>query len=475
MDFKLPTSIQVLPHSFEEIKFPVNRISDNTTFNSKLTLLNNNFDTLLSMASVVDNNLPFSHEGIYSFESEAWSIPPTTPTPSTHNYIDIVVVEKTNTDYLFICATKTQLDIYTTNIHTGLVLLTNTISYTYIKDRSQQSFRNIEFIKYNDEKLYVYDSVLETIMVYNILALISDDTTISSIKFLKQFFKLKNLINIDFKYDIYAITDTSILIYNQDLNLKTEYTLEKQSPIDILLYDNIYILYNDTIHVYNFSGTKTKEYELLVFDSEQILNISLSKVDDNIFYVQSKNYIYKYTIEGEFVGWFNIGSTMGGDEFTSMTIYSDSTGEYDQVFALDQTKLHYFKDKINIVKLYDEINMEDIEDLGSLYIKNQELEQDFVYNNILQKMVFNNLLLYNSLVYKAMLVTDEKGVLIYSHSENLVNTTTININPIFYGQNEVFSFQTFNRAFREIYNIQEKILELLNFDITENTTNTLII
>jgi hypothetical protein len=473
MSYKLPTTIQELPYSFEDIKFPVNRISDNTTFNGKLGLLNENYQQLLNFASVVDNNLPFSHDGIYSFESTLWSTPPTSPTPSNHNYINIEVVEKYTGDYIFICATKTQIDFYNTNINTGLTELIKTLSYTQVKDRGQQKFKNISFIKYNDEKLYVYDTVWESVMVYNMVPFLNDDSLISSIKFLKQFFKLKDIINIDFKIDIYGLTTDSLIIYNRDFNKKNTYNLEKQNPIDIITGDNIFILYQDSIHTYNYSGQKISEFSLTKFDNENTLKFVKSYNDVNIIYLQTKKYIYKYTISGELVGWFNIGSTLNGKEFVDLSILEFDN--YDQIFSLDENKLHYFKDKTNIVKLYDEVNLLSQENLDVVNVKNLELEQDVVYNNILQRTLFNNLLLYNSLLFKAMLITDERGVLVYSHKENLVNIDVLDIDPIFYGQNEVFSFQTFNRAFKEIYNIQVKILNLLEFDITENTTNTLII
>lgn len=473
MQYNLPTTEQILPYSYEDIKFPVNRISDNATFNSKVKMLNDNLDALIGFATIVDNNLPLSYEGIYSFDPSSWTTPPTYPSPNNHNYIDIQVVEKYTGEYIFICATKNKIDLYISDINSGLSTLVATMTYTQIKDRGQQNFKNIKFIKYNNEKLYVYDSVWQSIMVYNMIPFLNDDVSISSIKFLKQFFKLKEIKNIDFKNDTYGITNNKIIKYNTDFNVKSEYILIKENPIDIITSDKIFILYEKSVHIYDYFGNKISEFDLLLFDDEVVLNITPSKTYSDILYIQSKKYIYKYTSDGVFMGWFNNGDTMGGLNFTSIDIMDFDNK--DQIFALDENKLHFFIDNINTILLYDKINMLDIEELSNLTIKDLELEQDIVYNSVIQKILFNNLLLYNSLLYKAMLVTDEKGVLTYSHKENLVNVQTINVNPIFYGQNEIFSFQTFNRVVKEIYDIQLKILDLLEFDITENSTNTLII
>ena len=108
-------------------------------------------------------------------------------------------------------------------------------------------------------------------------------------------------------------------------------------------------------------------------------------------------------------------------------------------------------------------------------INSLELEQDFVYNAVIQKMIYNTFLLYNSLLFQAFIETDENGILVFKYLENLQNSEPLDKNLVFYGQNEVFSYQTFNRAFKEIYDIQLKILDLLQFNVVESSTNTLFI
>jgi len=473
MKYRLPTSQLTLPYSFEDIKFPVNRISDNIIFNDRVQKINDNFEELLSLSIIVDNNSPLTFDNVYDYDSETWVSPLSASSLPEHNYIHIETVEKHNGEYLFICVKTNQIDFFTSNTTTPSPLNT-VINYNQIKDRGSQKFKNISFVKYYNENLYVYDSINETIMVYNLIPLLTDDSVIDNIKFLKHFFKLKNIKSFDVNSNIYALSNNELLIYNSDFNLIQSYTLEENNPIDILLNNNIiYILYDSLIQTYSLDGKKISEYPIIPFsNTELFLKINFSEFDDNIIYILTNKFIYKYTsTDFTFVSYFS--SPIVDNNYLDFIILNNN--QSDDIFVLDKSKLLFFKDKVNTVLLYDEINLKDKIDLTNLTIKNLELEQDFVYNSIIQKLIFNNLLLYNSLIYKGIVETDSQGVLKYSYLENLVNITNIELKTIFYGQNEVFSFQVFNRAFNEIYNIQQSIVDLLQMDVTENTTNTLII
>lgn len=615
MTYRLPTTKLELPNTFEDIKFPVNRIADNITFNSKIQLIDENFNKLLEYCNVVDNKSPFEYDEFYSFDDgeiyqlSSMEIPPILDEPSVltsestildsesysgfedftiqvrlgyidytstatvilaikdgsslsyelryhgsggqkigirtrfgltlldnaepsnalltlvrsgsnyywyvdgvlvdedlgvagvgphnvtnsllilgsdtidtsewkiwdtaipivseHGYKHVEVVDTYVETQLIICATSNRIDFYTTNVETSSNLGSAT-QYDKVKDRGSMEFKNISYIKYNDEKLYVYDNVYKNIYVYSLLSFLTNDTAISSIKFLRQFYKI-NLTAFDFNSEIFGITDSKLIKYNNDFNVKSEYVLDETNPIDIIISDNIYILYGSYIDVYNSLVNKINRIPLVDLDNDTFKSIEISKFDDSVLYIISDKYIYKYNTGGQFIGYFNV-LTNGLSDFSIL-----EKSDFEYVFALDGNKLHIFKDKIVTFKLYDEKNLLDKEPLDNLQIRNLELEQDFVYNSILQKAIFNVFLLYNSLILKPFVQTDSNGVLTFDYLENLVNTEVLQKNDIFYGQNEVFSYQTFNRAFREIYTIQEKILELIEFGVVENTTNTLII
>jgi hypothetical protein len=467
MTYRLPTTKLTLPNTIEDIKFPVNRIADNITFNSKIQLIDDNFNKLLEYCNVVDNKSPFEYDEFYSFDDGEKYQLSSGESPTNHGYSHIEVVDTYVETQLIICATSNRIDFYTTNVEASSNLGSAT-QYDKVKDRGSMEFKNISYIKYNDEKLYVYDNVYKNIYVYSLLSFLTDDIALLGIKFLRQFYKI-NLTAFDFNSEICGITGSKLIKYNNDFNIKSEYVLDETNPIDIIASDNIYILYSNYIDVYDSLVNKISRINLIKIDSDNFIGVETSKFDDDVLYVISDKYIYKYNTSGQFIGYFNV-STNGLKDFSIL-----EKADFEYVFALDENKLHIFKDKIVTFKLYDEKNLLDRELLDNLQIMNLELEQDYVYNSILQKVIFNVFLLYNSLIFKPFVQTDTNGVLSFDYLENLVNTEILQKNDIFYGQNEVFSYQTFNRAFREIYTIQEKILKLIEFSVVENTTNTLII
>jgi hypothetical protein len=481
MSYRLPTVDIVLPYSFEDIKFPVNRIADNITFNEKIQLIDTNFDKLLEYCNVVENKGPYNYDYIYYLNGSDLNFINSSNSGTLASHPDngfqfIEIIEKYNSEKVVICASSDRIDFYEGDVDTPLPL-NNFLSYTQIKDKGSLQFKNISYIKYYNEKLYVYDSVLGTVFVYDLLPILTNDVSISEIKYLKQFFKIQdNIVAFDFNSScIYGLTlSGKIIRFNDDFNVKVEYNIDV-GAIDIIVNDeNIFLLYGETgVRKYDLSLSEYVIYELENLQKDSFLSFEFSKKYDDIFYVLSDKYVYKYLITGEFVGYFDI-DTMENKSFRDFSILEQAEDDY--IFALDENKIHFFKDRLITFKLYDEVNVvNNRENISNLKIQNLELEQDFVYNAVLQKTLFNTALLYNSLLFKAYVETDINGVLIYKYLENLVNPETLNTSFIFYGQNEVFSFQTFNRAFREIYSIQEKIIELIKFGVVENTTNTLIL
>ena len=474
MSYRLPTTELVLPHSFEEIKFPVNRIADNLTFNKKIHLIDNNFNKLLEYCNVVDNNIPTTYETIYYLESD--KLKPTNilnqPSLPNHDYKHIEIVEKYNGDKIIICSTDSKIDFYIGKLNSVENLLLN-ISYDTIKQIGSLTFRDISYIKVNGEKLYVYDSELQSIVTYNILALISEDNCIIDQKLINQFFKIKELKAFDFNTtNIWGILDNKVIKFNQDFNVKQTYGIDN-GAIDIKTYnDEMYILYSD--HIKKYSLLNLSEYVVInleKIDDDEFVSIDLSIKNENCLYVLSNKYIYKYLKSGDIIGYFNADT--GGKNYNDFALLGQDDEDY--ILSLDQNKIHFFKNKLTTFTIYDDINLLDREYISDLKINSLELEQDFVYNAVLQKLVYNNMLLYNSLIYKIYIETDVNGLLLFKNKENLINDESLHRDDIFYGQNEVFSFQTFNRSFKYIYSIQEKILKLIEFEVIEKYSNTLII
>lgn len=476
MTYRIPTTKLELPNNDNDLRVPVNGIHNNTIFNDKIDLLIENFDYLLDSASVIDNKSPNAYEYAYDFFGDVWTDAPSslvaTP-PSDHNYKFVEVVEMYNGQFLYICSKSNQIDFYIGGDISGndTAPLTLKISYKQFKQKGSQLFKNITHIKYDSERLYVYDSEFSAVIVYDITSLIYSDVVVENIKFVKQLSQIKNLIALDCATQVYVITNTELIILNRDLNIQSKVNLNTPSPSNILIGDDIYVLYGFKIDYYNLSLEYIKSVEFLSINFEQLIDIESSKVDQNIVYLLTSMYVYKYDIvDNATISYFKLGIDR---DKVYLDIYVKDGLTEDQIFLIDSNKLHFIKDSINLVYLYDRNNLLDIQKSEDIQINDLELEQDFVFNSSIQRILFNNLLLYNSLIFKAVSVTDPKGFLEYSYKKNLTNSNEINPDIIFIGQNEVFSYQVFQRAFNEVLKIQNSILELLSYEYVKKQKNTL--
>lgn len=478
MTYRIPTTELKLPNNDNDLRVPVNGIHTNIIFNNKIDLLVENFDYLLNSATVVDNTSPNSYTYTYDFSGSTWTNNPSSlvsSPPVNHNYKFIEVIEMYSGKFLYICVKSDKIDFYVggdiSNDDDSALNLK--ISYTQIKQTGSQLFKNITYVKYDSENLYVYDSGFNAIIVYDISALTYSDVSVENIKFVKQLTQIKNLIALDFTVNVFAITDTELIILNRDLNIKTKVSLNTPSPSDILVGDDIYVLYSSNIDYYNLSLEYLKSIEFESLKSDQLIDIEPSKIDDDIVYLLSNKYVYKYDIiDNVTISYFKLGIDR---DKNYVDIYVKGGITEDQIFLTDSNKLHFITDSISLVYLYDRNNLLDREESTNIRINDLEFEQDFVFNSAIQRIAFNNILLYNSLIFKAVSITDSNGFLEYSYKKNIVNPNEINPDIIFVGQNEVFSYQVFQRMFNEILKIQDAILELISYEFIKNSTNTLII
>lgn len=478
MAYRIPTTELSLPYGDNDLRVPVNGIHTNTVFNDKVDLLISNFDYLLNSASIINNTSPQSYTYAYDFDGSTWTNTPSsfvdTP-PIDHDYNFVEVVEMYNGKFLYICAKTESIDFYiggdiSEDDDTALQLK---IKYDQIKQNGNQKYKNISYVRYDAEKLYVYDSAYNALVVYDIAALLYSDIVVDNIKFVRQLSQVKNLIALDFSANIYAVTDTELIMFNRDLNILSSVSLDASSPKRVLVGDDIYVLYSDKIDYYNLSLSFIKSVQFESFNSDVLIDIEASKVDSDVFYILSKEYVYRYDIiDNTILNYIKLGIDRDKDY---VDLYVKDGGDKDQIFLTDENKLHFMEDFISFVYLYDRNNLLDRQTSADIQINDLELEQDFVFNASIQRILFNNLLLYNSLIYKAVATTDSIGFLEYSHKINLVNSEEINPDIILIGQNEVFSYQVFQRTFNEILKIQNKILELISYKFTENSTNTLSI
>tara|TARA_R110000765_G_scaffold7963_4_gene25985 strand:- start:2384 stop:3817 length:1434 start_codon:yes stop_codon:yes gene_type:complete len=477
MTYRLPTSELVLPNDSNSIRMPVNTVADNIMFNSKIKLLDENFNYLLESATVVDNRSPQAYKNIYNPVTNTWQDVSVLPTPIDHGYNHIEVIDRYNGQYLYILAQSDSIGFFVGGDLSAddTSQLDSKVAYFTVKDTGNQVFKNISSVVVEDDKLYVYDSVYQAMVVYDITALLVGDVVLEQIKLINHFTQIKDMKAMAITAtSYYTVQSSTMTLYNRDFNVINTIDLENTTPNDVITEDGfIYVLYDDKIDVYNTSMVFQRTNIIRSIDDNAFFKLFHSIKDDNIVYVLTASHVYKYLITDDvFVSYFKLSLERDKD-YVDISIKEHA--DYDEVFILDTNKIHYTQDNVTTVDMHDTFNMNDIVDLDQLQIENLELEQDFVYNAVLQQLLFNTLLLYNSLIFKPIVQTDMNGVLEYSHRLNLSNSDVLAISASLMGQNEPFSYQLFLKALQNIFDIQTKIIELEKFNVIESSTNTLII
>ena len=407
MAYRYPTTQLDLPYQLDDIKCPVNRISDNTIFNNRLSMLNDGFNVLLDYSSIVDNTLPYSYNYVYYNSNGTWSeiFSGTYSSSANHDYQFIDVIQRIDGKYIYILAKSNMIRFYEgVNLNTVIpsTSLTLLSTFTTIKGSGNQVFNNISIVKYKNNLLYVYDSFYVNLIIYDITEFINNNPNIYSAQKIKRHIRIRDLIDLTISEDyIYGITTDSIIKMDDGLNYISEIQTNTDSNIHIE-YDensNYNIVISDTnIEIYNDSGILSNNVLAKIETDEIILHARLSLYDVNNIYILSNKRIAKSDLsQGLLIGYFKLNNYVRDKLYVDFCI--KEFDDYDEIFLLDENKIHYFRDKLKIIDLYSTSNLLNIKNLDDAIINDLELEQDFVFNTSFQKLWYNHLLLYNSILY----------------------------------------------------------------------------
>lgn len=510
-----PDEILSLPVGRNQINDFPNRLSSNQIFNEKISLLNKNFDYLVANSDIIDNSkIPFDDKFYYVFDEsdKGWNDSETSfPSVDDHGFNKVIVLETTGDQYLYILSKNKSIEFYLGDRVFGKTLgelddLELNESYENFKMHTQYGFGKIKFIYHKNNRLYVYDDFYKTLVIYDIRPLIEENELLQSVQIINQFKFVDKLVDVKVESGvIYAITEREISVYNFDFNLLSDgYLNNDLRPKKLILKDGkLYVFYKEgNVEIYDPELLEKKReklefeedeegesensdeedntypvpvgivgfYKVRRFDKfEEIQTVVKSFVDDDIVYYLTNKNVYKININtGLLYGYYydmELDHENTNDNY--FDIYIDLKNENDEVFLLHQKRLHYINDKITLVSSASQSNLKDAKDLTQLQLKDLELEQDFVYNAAFQNMLFNNLLLYNSVLHKFFFRIDSNGVLRFSHLENLLRDENIRVNDLFFGQSEVHSFQLFSKVFNTIYDVQEKVLNFLQIGVVK--------
>lgn len=480
MDYRLPSKILSLP---KIPKIRANDISENKKFNSVISEFSTNYSYLIDNSFVLNNNYPYLYEYVYYFtpEWEAITSSHSYETPSNHNYENVIITQMDSGHYVYILSKSNALDFYRGgDLYDKDDFSNLSLVKSFTKINNNYKLENIDVIKLNNNTLFIYDGKYKNIIKINIGKIIKTNNDNDLI--VNKILKISGVLDFSiFEDKIYVLLNNKVKIYDLNLNYIEEFDLSvTYNGSDILNSTKIeanenyiYVSFNGQIMLYSNENEYIRSFTPNTINSgEYIRYINNSSIVPDYFYILTTKYLYVFSKDLELYGYFNLNVTNTKD-LVSFAIKKNTSDE--EIFILDQNKLHYTKNKLRLISLIDEVNVLDARENDDITIKDTELEQDFVYNTALENMIFNNLLLYNSIIYSAIYTTDTNGILNYSHLLNVNNSRVFDKNEFFYGQNEIHGYSIFNRAFDKVLSLQTLIKNNLKANEIEDGFNSLSI
>lgn len=476
MNDRLLTDILELPNSLNDLRFNPNSLSNNKTFNDKISLIQENYDYLKGKAEFINNNSPASFSRVYYFDPNylGWDtlLDPYKPADN-HGYNDFHVIQKSDGSFGYILVGSDKIDFYYGD---NLLLegsfddLTLQTTFTETQNVGNQKFSNIKTTHLDGNILYVYDENLKVLFVYDITNIQSDDDATHDIKVVSKLSHQTGIKSIvsgkDFLYIVYE--DKLSKLSKRLNNIKT---IDIDfSSVDIEeVGDYLYIL-NESGNVWKYTKDLelVKEYKIPSINisiAENYIKIQKSKLNDNIVYIVSDKFIHKCFINklSDYFSHFEINSDKSLKAISSFVMDDEET-----VLILDENKIMLTTDRNDLIVLYSIDNLRDEFNIDQLLINDLELEQDFVYNAIIQRVTFNHILFVNSILHQiSYQVMNNKPK--YNGLLNVKKSVISTINTTF-GLNEVFSYQVFQRFIDDIHRIQMIIVDLLQVNVEGDVT-----
>lgn len=226
-------------------------------------------------------------------------------------------------------------------------------------------------------------------------------------------------------------------------------------PISIAIDQdrNLHILTQLYVVKMNNSGTvlSTYDYTNPSADARKII----ACVDDGFVYICTKTNVIKVSLEGNKAGSF-------GDELTGDL-------NYKSVYRDIQRNLYIANNNV-IIKYYDKIDMLETAlditqydwDMEDIYIEAGEYVQDWVYNRSLSRMWDNLELFRKSIIGKFEVSGDRFEVKGLGPVEYMDALSRIYKDNIYVGVNEFVTADVVNRCLKSLYNMQAKLLNLIN-------------
>jgi len=508
----LDTSLK-LPYQFEQIKIQANDTVSSELLNMKINHIHDNFLYLYKQTLIASNLIPISSTGIagitgndtfvtfYYNASTSQFIPlstqPTYIGADQTNVIELVKNQNKNQFTIF-AGNNNSLKAYNFDFQGSY--FDNVYTGTETNPGFGVAFKSLTAMVSNDQYLFVIDSLLNQIIKYDITGFTTNHNItknkliyIDSIgnfgtSFSRAEFNSPRGLAL-YKDNLFVLDSGNLCVKKYDLNFNWKQTfrlnvdLVSSFPLDISVdnNENFYILTaDDYILRYNRTFQKYEKFNLEIIKSqnENFKKIIFSKNNSNVFYLISNRniykkfasdpndnigkyllYLFKYDVPSELITSFGSTSAEGCDKNIVFSKFGN-TGKFG-----------LFYDNLNLYDILAVRNF-DVYNLNEIIFNKNEYLQNWVLNKTFSKIIINHMRLRDQIIGKFLATNDTRNNPIFRGSRYLLPNELDNIYfeqdlNFYIGTNELVNNNIINRALKNIYNIQDSLLNTLKPDNTK--------
>jgi hypothetical protein len=481
----------ILPYSLEQVEIQPNEWGDVDIFNTSLSRLYENLNYLINNSQTVDTKFPtitygwlgcnnnFKYNGIQwytkGFREPDYLFPEPynlissglSTNEGVNSFVSIADLALSK-NHIFVLDNN-KLRCFKNNIYKPIEVLFDNI------EEINRDFIKPSSIQCNEDGtvLYICDpprnKIIRLLVDYENNSLFFS-FNVGGFGGLSETTKFNNPIQIelvDSKIFVLDFNNFAIKEYSEDLNWTNTYFTEEFLADQPISFDvgksehlkNLVYVYTSQFNLYVFDKNySTPIFKLNLKEIKENLSQSVSKFDqkpfklildydDEFIYIISKNFIFKYSISGSYIGY---------------TIVS-----YDITNAKKDVNKHLlFSSPFSLIKIQDVTTFFKIGEglpvdywsLDQILLKPQEFAEDKTYNRALSRIVHNILTFKNSLncQFKKIINTAEQleyfAIYPISVEDRPILQEDVEFKNIKIGANEFHIPQVFNREINKIYN-----------------------
>lgn len=370
------------------------------------------------------------------------------PLYASDPFVDIKTVQLDDSGIIWVLETNGRI---TKLLHSNSTW-TQLNSWKYSDGSKRQLYTPLQLLA-SENKLYILSKTSESSSVYEIrifdhAMVYQDSVDLSKITF-----------------DISGFTITRDYFIVMDVG-STIYIFENSGTYDY----KTSIGFASLVNIYDANQT------LLVLEGAVLSNITNS-VNDYFFYAHTKNILYKFSQDGNLVGFGGLTAPRTASSHSS----SPTAGEYIITGLCQDTNNNlYAASNYDIVKYFDPVLVKSrsvmdilpkLWSLEELQVKPNENCSYWVYNRVFNRFYENIELLRNTLMGKLSIYNSQ--VIISGFTVNEFSTLPYTKSEIFVAINELHSEAAINRNIRKLFQCLETLMNIGNIQGTIPTDYTI--